>query len=267
MARKKSRRLTPLPPQQIQRTVNGLRRLIRQISNQWEICRFNMELVIPLMRDPDIVAGLNQTHAANAAKMLVQTLMFDVVKDCYKFGLDRSNRRYTVASIPSAMDLLKDRGLLKKLREDYCRVDPNLSRGVAGFAGSTAKARLIAEERTKLETEFDAHRATLRSNFRDLHRAPVAKRIAKARNKGIAHSEMRTQGGAIKPFDFASIKLKYGDPEQFLELAERVVANLELLTRAADIDMPGARRLFKDYSERFWELTKLGLQHADRRGL
>lgn len=267
MATKKSRKVPPIPPQQIRRTANGLRRLVPQVTGQWEICRFNMELVTPLMRDPDIVSGLNQTRAANAAKMLVQTLMFDVVKDCYKFALDRSNRRYTVASIPSAMDLLRDRGLRRKLRADYCRVDPNLWRGVARFAGRTAKERLIAREKERLETEFDSHYAMVWSTFRDLQRAPAAKRIAKARNKGIAHSEMRTKRGAIKPFDFASIRLRYGDPEQFLELAERVVASLELLTRAADVGTADTRKLFKDYAERFWGLTKLGLEHADRRAL
>jgi AbiU2 len=209
MTRKKSKHRPPIPPNDIRRTVNGLRRLIRQLTAQWEICRFNMELVLPLMRDAEIVAGLDQTRAANAARMLSQTLTLDVVKDCYKLALDRSNRRYTVASIPSAFELVKDRGIRKRLRVDYCRVDPGMWKGIAriigGSEGRAAKARIIAEERTRLETEFDSLYKKLRTDFRVLDRSPSSKRIRKARNKAIAHAEMQSQRGSLKSFDFTSI--------------------------------------------------------------
>jgi hypothetical protein len=198
----------------------------------------------------------------------VQTLATDVLKDCYKFALDPTERNYTVASIRPLLDKVRDQGVRAQLRTEFARIDPGMYRHyLAMFPGEQGvryRDERIAEDQKVEEAKFDELYANVLDRADDLLVSELAERFRKARNKVIAHSEMVTTGGVAKPFDIGSIGLKYGDLEAFLECAEPIVAGLETLVKAHDIDIPGTREEYREYAKRFWSLTQLGLQHADK---
>ena len=155
----KPKKPTSVSSEDLPAALEGLRATIRQITAQWEISRFNLELVLPLMRDKEIIEGLDQTHAAHALQMLIQTLATDVVKDCFKFGLDRSKGGYTVASVRTALDTLEDAGVRERLRAEYSAVDPGVPRGLRskfpGEEGEKLAADYIARTQADAEAHFD----------------------------------------------------------------------------------------------------------------
>ncbi|MBI4622333.1 MAG: hypothetical protein HY736_03805 [Verrucomicrobia bacterium] len=183
-------------------------------------------------------------------EQLRRTLYWTVVLEIMKLCGDRDQR---TASVPSIMRELRDPAVRNILFKKHCR--PGLPR-MAGD-GYGMWSAFSKEERARLKKQFKERYHRLRVNFSALKRSREFRAFKKARNQALAHHQVVTTKGAIKPFDAAVLKLKIGDENKLLELTRGIAVDLNSIVRGASFS--GESYLETETRDvcAFWEIESL----------
>jgi hypothetical protein len=75
------------------------------------------------------------------------------------------------------------------------------------------------------------------------------------RNKLLAHSELHHDGASYKPFDVASLGLKWGDLKQVISDLEQIVTLTTLVCRSSSFAFDMLDEQLAKASRAFWDPT------------
>ena len=213
--------------------------------------KFKLAIVEPLISD-EITTLFRKTDGAHAHDALAVTLILDLVRDITAFSLDKDTR---VASLANTWEMLRDKDLRSALRE--IAATP-YRRG--SFWGSSlseeGKAQYLADvDREDIEQKgkaFDDALARAELGMDKILNSDLAKKFKIARNKVLAHYEMKASEKTYTLVDLHEADIKWGSPKEFLALVEPVIWDVVLVATWGSYDVDGFKEMHREYANDFW---------------
>lgn len=198
---------------------------------------------------------LDSTHGAHAYNALTLSLLLDVVRDSHAFVLDRDSR---APSLENIWLIMNEAALKRALREVWSRPPApgtfhDGGQVLSGERKRKAEDEYYVRERREREARFDGLWTEVEADLPKVLGSPLARRIRDARNKSVAHYEMRSAGGALKVFQPADAGLTWGDPSAFMDQVEPVLFNVVLLATNGSYDLTRFKAVHAEYARDFWD--------------
>lgn len=181
----------------------------------------------PLLYDKKLIKKWDGSNGAHGLNLLNMTLYFDLIRELAAISLDKNNRS---PSIKNVLQLLDSCNLLNYLKEEYCEPHPikwinDVDEDSKIFWEVKHRKRELAEN----EDRFNNTYQEIRAEYKTLKDSELYKKIRDARNKLIAHYEMRHDGEAPRMLTPSDFGLKWGDVEEYFELIKPIITNLVLI--------------------------------------
>jgi hypothetical protein len=114
------------------------------------------------------------------------------------------------------------------------------------------KAEIEAEDAQGNGSAFDEAYARAEKCVPDICKSDMAAIFKTARDKALAHYEMRAGQDGYALFDLGSIGLKWGSPREFLDRLDRVVWDVVLIATWGSYDEEGFERAHRLFAADFW---------------
>jgi hypothetical protein len=204
----------------------------------------------PMLRNVDLIARMGGTPRRAGFEQLRTTLYWSVVLELMKLCGDRDTR---TASVPSIIQELRDPAVRNVLLKKHSR--PGLPRM---HEESYAQWRNhSSQERARLRRQFRDRYLRLRKNFTALKRSREFKAFKKVRNQALAHRQVVTTKGDIRPLDLGLLKLKVGDENKLLELTREIAVDLNSIVRGASFSWDSYLESETRDVCAFWEIDSL----------
>lgn len=204
----------------------------------------------PMLRNVELIARMGVTPRRPGFEQLRKTLYWTVVLELMKLCGDWDDR---TASVPSIMREVRDPGVRKVLLKKQSR--PGLPRMERETYAQWRK--LSSLERARLRRRFQERYLRLRKSFTALKRSREFKAFKKVRNQALAHRQVVTPKGDVRPLDFGPLKLKVGDENKLLELTREIAVDLNSIVRGASFSWESYLETETRDVCAFWEIDSL----------
>jgi hypothetical protein len=206
---------------------------------------------------------VNNSHGANAYNALSLTLLLDLVRDLCVLGLDDDPRAPSLANI---WQLLRSQELRDALRDKAARPHRRESLHAENVPPGLLKSiqdRFQHEDVERQQRAFDEAYARAAANIETILASEIAKAFKTARDKVIAHYEMR--GGKSGPalYDVRDTGLTWGSPREFINMIDRSIWDVVLLATWGSYDEEGFDEMHRRYAKDFWTRVQ-GIAPTDK---
>ncbi|MBO6871978.1 MAG: hypothetical protein JJ882_15300 [Balneola sp.] len=223
----------------------------KSISNYFEIYQ-SVALLVPLLEDENLFQSWKGTPGIDAVSSLQWTLYMSIIADMRALLFDTDDR---VASLANVIKPLVNTHLIEQLRADFCD-PPGIQ--VGGHDEDPALKALVKKQiqeghiKSKKQ-EFDELVPRCQKCFKEIKESDLGRRVENARNKLIAHNEMRTDNGERRSYNPKDFGLKWGDAQEVVLAAKKLVFDINLLINNSSYDVDGFRKILDDRAKHFWE--------------
>lgn len=221
------------------------------LADRYLSARLKLAILDGLL-DGTIAKRVDNSYGAHAYNALSLTLLLDLVRDLCVLALDENERAPSIVNVWQLMlsqelrDALRDKAARPHHRETVHaeNVPPALLTAV--------QDRFRCEDIQRKQQSFDETYARAAANIKTILKSDIAKSFKTARDKVIAHYEMR--GGKAGPvlYDVRETGLTWGSPREFTNLIERTIWDLVLLATWGSYDEGGFEEMHRRYANDFW---------------
>lgn len=231
--------------------VEKVRSYATVMADKYLFARQKLAIMEPLLSE-EITKLFDKSYGAHAHDALALTLVLDLVRDICAFTLDNDER---AASLVNIWGLISDRDLRTALRAVATRHRGSNSiwaKGLTPEERLTWLAEIEAEDAQQKGKAFDEVYARAEMGVPDISMSDLAANFKTARDKALAHYEMRLEHDAYVLFDLGKVGLKWGSPREFLDRMERVLWDVVLIATWGDYDQEGFENAHRLYAADFW---------------
>jgi len=241
---------------------NKAEHLLREMRNTLEHAWEAIENARPLMSDPQIIEPLNQTFAANTLNQLVWALYTSAAVDTVKATFDDDERSASLATVYNILDRPEVLAELRSRRTAPVYMEPITGEGIGPQEARQLADEFMRNEQERAGKEFDDGLATTREQFRKLRESDEAKRLCKARNKIMAHTDTVLDGDKFRRRTPEDYGLRWGDPETVAAGSTGIMERLFVAILGVHTNTADSRRIFAANSDAFWAHLRTGLAIA-----
>lgn len=207
-------------------------------------------LLKPLLHDKELIKKWDKSHGAHGLNLLNITLYFDLIRELAAFTLDNDKRS---PSIKNILQLLESDILSNHLKIEFCK--PLQVQWINDMDEDSKKfweEKHAEKEQAEKSQLFDNSLSTARNRFKSLRASDLYKRIKNARNKLIAHYEMRNDGETPRMLDPTDIGLKWGDVEEYFDQVKPIITDLILIISNEGYALDTYRSQHERIANEFW---------------
>lgn len=209
-----------------------------------------LAMLKPLIHEKELIKKWDNSYGAHGLESLRMTLYFDLIRELAAISLDSDSRS---PSIHNILQLLESKPLLEALKDEYCEPLPinwinDIDEDSKKFWEEKHREREIAENLER----FRGHHSKAKEEFKELRKSDLFKKIKDARNKIVAHYEMRAEGEAPRLFSPTDIGLKWSDAEEYLEIIKPIMTELVLLISNEGYALNIYREQHEEVATDFW---------------
>jgi hypothetical protein len=243
------------PPNILQEKLQYARETASIVGNSFAELIGHRTVLEPALNDQALIASYNQTLEANALNQIRYTLYRSLIVDSYSLVGDPDQRSCTIQALIAH---LRDPSVVAVIRQEYVRphafnwVDTSLDQEQRLQLEATIRAR----EGTQLEEEFDRILPQTFELWDKFAGSPLFDRIKKARNKILAHRDLRIDGAKLRLWEFKDLELKWGDCEKYIDTARPIVENLGLLIASTNYGFDSSTKEIGRVAEAFWKTCR-----------
>jgi hypothetical protein len=214
----------------------------RLLTLKYIVARQNREIMRGILAD-DVTDIFQNTYGAHALQALRYTLITDLVRECYAIALDNDPRSPSLCRVVSELGKYEVREILKA---EYAAV-----KGPFAMLGESREefnrwSALVTEDRKR---KFEVVYARLVQDWERFKEGDLAKRVATARNKAVAHYEVRDED---KRYVLARSGIKWEDPELFLDEISSMIWDAVLLCTNQSYAVALYEERSQLYAKDFW---------------
>jgi hypothetical protein len=246
------------PTQQLSR----LRVIVEHLLDGWRVVLRRRTYLQAMARREDLREALEQTYAAHAHNALQDVLLIDQLREIGALVLDTDRRS---ASVAQAVTALRQETVLAELRAEYGVVLPpprvynehELTPAMRAAVDET----LYNSELARNLGEFDCLRAEVDAIERDVLRSDVARLLAQARNKAVAHYDVVRDGSDWRLWRIGDTRLTYGQLDEYVEAVTSAIDNLNLFVRRAAFDFGRMGEIAQEQIKEYLDALVHGLRH------
>ena len=196
--------------------------------------------ILESLATADITDRLQNSHGANAFDALVNILIEDIIRSACAFALDQAP---ATPSVINTWRLADQVAVLSALRERFV---------MAQSTNPAQGRRDFGDTRTPSQ-RFDDAVVRLRQTVPAVTAGPLAQKFVTARNKGVAHHEMRNPAGATpRRFDLRNSKIGWEGLREFVESLAPLVSDLALIITGTDYRILKKHEHHRQNVEDFW---------------
>jgi AbiU2 len=204
----------------------------------------------PLLHDRDLIEKWDGSHGAHGLNLLNMTLYYDLVRELAAISLDKDKKS---PSIKNILKLLDSKDLLNHLKQEYCKPLPmNWINDIDEDSKRFWEEKYSERELTENEERFNNTYQEIRGEYKSLKESELFKKIRDARNKLIAHYEMRHDGEAPRMVNPTDFDLKWGDAEEYFELLKPIITKLILIISNEGYALDACRSQHEQIANEFW---------------
>jgi hypothetical protein len=174
----------------------------------------------------------------------MDALLFDSLREIGAAILDTDERS---ASLYQAVRLVNARGVLEAIKKDYSIVPPvrHLGDDLTPALLAEIDAHLRQEELKRNYREFDELHSKIVNIKRELFDASVTSQIRKARNKAVAHYDVRKVGPDWKTVTIGDAGLTFGDMDAYFEKCTEAVKVVTLFVHRKAMNFAASREIYE----------------------
>jgi len=207
-------------------------------------------MLSPLLHDKELLKKWDDSYGGHGLNLLKMTLYFDLVRELAAISLDKDKR---CPSVKNILQLLESQDLLNYLKAEYCEPLPinwinDIDEDSKKFWEEKHHERDLAEN----EERFNKTYQEIKSEYKALKSSILHEKIRDARNKLIAHYEMRHDGETPRMVDPTDFGLKWGDAEQYYILIKPIITNLVLIISNEGYSLDIYRTQHEAIANDFW---------------
>lgn len=204
-------------------------------------------LVEPMIFDKglsDIYNG--QGYAAKGYEILRTSLYLDCIKDSSRIYHDRYENS---PSVKNVFKLLSNRLVHETIKFEFSNWKKELSKK-AGVSFPSDDVDVM-----ELEEKFDVIYGDAKKVFKNLEKSDLLVKVKRARNKVIAHTDLKKSGGGFQRIRIEDFGLRWGDVEEFINITRGLIFDLALLVNNTNYADSDYRKTHQKSSKDFWAVT------------
>jgi len=221
------------------------------MADKYLFARQKLAILEPLTSE-EITKLFDRSYGAHAHNALALTLILDIVRDICAFTLDKDERSASLVNIWRLLGDAHLRTALKDVATSHRGSHSVWSKGLTPEERAAWKAEIEAEDAHGKSIAFDEAYARVERCVPDIAESEMAAIFKIARDKALAHYEMRAGRGGYELFDLGSIGLKWGSPREFLDRLDRVVWDVVLVATWGSYDEEGFEKSHRLFAADFW---------------
>lgn len=219
------------------------------MSRLLDVVGFKLEMLRPPFFDKDVVDKFDNTYGAHGFNLLLQILYSDLILGMSAISSDKSSNS---PSIKSILKLLESKELIEALKTDFCKGERTT---YIGPWDEDSKKSFKEREKDIRQGTFEEVLDKAKSLYKGLEKTELYKRIRKARNKTVAHYEMREDNSVIRQANLSDFSLEWelDDLEDYYNKIKTIIEKILLLTSGEHYDYEHSNRQHKDIAKDFWK--------------
>ena len=204
-------------------------------------------LVEPMIFDKGLSASYNgQGYAAKGYELLRISLYLDCIKDSSRLYHDGYK---TSPSVKNVLDLLSNRLVHQTIRSEFSNWKKELSKK-SGVSFYNDDAEVI-----ELEKKFDSIYKRVKTTFKNTEKSDLLAKVKRARNKVIAHAEVKKLKGEFHRATIEDVGIKWGDVDDFIKTNRYLIFDIALLVNNTSYADSQYRNIHQKSSKDFWLVT------------
>jgi len=214
------------------------------------VADMKIAMLRPLLYDKGLINKWDKSIAAHGLNLLSSTLYHDLIRELCAISLDSSS---SSPSIKNILSLLESDDLRSHLKGEFIKP---LSINWIGDVDEASR-KFIEEKRKERELAENSERfndsySKVLQDYRTLKASPLFKRVRLARNKLIAHYEMKIIDGAPRMLTPSDLGLTWGDVEEYFEQVKPIVTSLLLIISNEGFALDMYREEHEKVATEFW---------------
>lgn len=213
--------------------------------------RQKLAIVEPFLAD-DMRKLFQNSYGAHAYVALSLTLVLDLIRDSCAFVLDTDER---APSLTNVWQLLQADDLRAALRSKIARPYAHGTIYGEGFDNEEQaawEAKMVQEDVERKANDFDDAYARAAEGVLRIADSELATKFKTARDKAIAHYEMRAGKDGPKLYRLDQIGLTWDAPRRFIEQLDPVLWDVVLVATWSSYDDRGFDEMHRLYAADFW---------------
>lgn len=206
-------------------------------------------LLEKLLFDEDVVSKRDNCFGAEGLDIVRNTLYESLAVNIASLTSDAHEK---VASLRCIIGQISDSSVRKELHSRFCILENYQYLGQDGKhdeALTEIFETIQVSEKIKL---FEDKYNEVIKNFENLLNSNHFKCLQSARDKMIAHNQVKLDHKERRTFNNEDFKLKWNDTLQSLKEAKTIVVNLDLIVAKTHFKYESSERHFKKVAKHFW---------------
>jgi hypothetical protein len=214
-----------------------------------------LAMLKPLAYDRKCVKRYDRSVGADGLNLLRTTLLLDLIEDLVGFTQDSDQ---TSASLVNIRRLISNIELREAIKEDFGKPPP--STWVNTDLDAAVRQQIEEHENRKYREDqahkFDQLYESVTVGIDNLIGSDLAKKLKGVRNKVSSHYAMTSQGEEPRLLNAADFGLKWGDAEEYMKDAKKVVFDMVLLVANSSYAMESFEQSHTRIANDFWRVSK-----------
>lgn len=227
----------------------------REMASAYLMADAKLALLKPLAYNKKFVARFDHSLGAHGLQLLRTTLLVDIIEDLVGFTQDNDKSSASLVNIRNRISNIE---LREAIKEDFCKPPPIT--WVNTELDEAIRQRFEEDENTKYREKqarkFDQLYESVTMGIDMLIDSDMAKKLKNVRNKVSSHYAMTSQGEEPRLLNLADFGLKWGDAEQYMQDAKKVIFDMILLVTNISYDLEGFEKHHTRIANDFWRVKK-----------
>ncbi|TNJ33418.1 hypothetical protein [Prosthecochloris vibrioformis] len=207
-------------------------------------------LLETLLFDEDVVSKRDNSFGSEGLLIVRNTLYESLAVNIASLISDSHKK---VASLRCIIGQISDNFVREEMHLRFCTLDNYPYLGPDGKHDEGLKEifeKIQIPEKSKI---FNDKYDEVIKNFKNLANGNHLKRLQSARDKMIAHNQVKLDNSERRTFNNEDFKLKWNDTSQSLKEAKDIVINLELIVAKTHFKYDSSEKHFKKVAQNFWQ--------------
>jgi hypothetical protein len=233
-------------------SINKIRSYLSIVVEKYFLVDQSRALLEPAVYDENVTKNFISDYAKSGLEALRLALYVGAISDVKALLFDTGDK---AASLSTLCDLLKNGHVVKALCKDLCDHNPKIRL----YGEMSDEMKEVAEKSSNelrisnIQNHFDNELPRVLQEYEELKSSDLAERIIKARDKAIAHYEVKTVGNSRLPNKIQDFSLMWGDLADILSQSKQIIVDLCMIINLESYDLDSGININNHISKAFWK--------------
>lgn len=221
------------------------------MADRYLSARQKLAIMEPFIGE-DITKLFDKSYGAHAHDALALTLVLDLIRDICAFALDDDERAPSLVNIWRLMQAKDLHDALRNKAAQPLKANTHFGEGIKEEEKAGLVEKWRAQDIEERGKAFDEAYAQVAKGVPNIADSDLAGKFLLARNRAIAHYEMRAGENGPELYKLADAGLTWGSPRQFMDQLDPVLWDTVLVATWGSYDERAFDRAARLYAADFW---------------